>query len=297
MMGVSYEPTPGSFAAWAAQGLDVTMVDLYTITTQTGAVYLYSGADAAITQGARTWILGPGIERSRLRRTIGLSVDNLKLKVYADSRVTLGGINYLAALKNGAWTNADVLLEIAYIDKSGVIQGIVPKFAGKVGSVGPITRAEAQVEVRSAADLLSVMVPGEVYQPMCRNTLGDGLCGIALSSLQITTAAASVTDSTRRVVNVTGSGSLATSGWATLGQITMTSGANAGATRGIALHVANTPTSSTITTLRPWDYAIASGDTCTIQPGCAKTMAACSGFSNLAKFRGEPFVPAPETIV
>jgi len=297
MMGVSYEPSPGSFATWSASATDVTIVDLYTITAQTGAVYLYSGGDAAITQGARTWTLGPGFARSKLKRSVGLSVDSLKLTIYADARVTLGGIHYLTALKNGAWNNADLLLEVAYLDKLGVIQGIVPKFSGRFHISGGITRAELQGEVRSAADQLSVMVPGEVYQPMCRNTLGDGLCGVNLTALQVTTSATSATDSGRRVVSVAGSGGLANSGWANLGQITMTSGRNAGASRGIASHVANTPTNSTITTLRPWDYAIAPGDTCTIQPGCAKTMAACNGFSNIAFFRGEPFIPAPETIV
>ena len=39
------------------------------------------------------------------------------------------------------------------------------------------------------------------------------------------------------------------------------------------------------------------GDTFSVFPGCDKTKTTCAGkFSNIARFRGFPFVPVPETI-
>ena len=45
----------------------------------------------------------------------------------------------------------------------------------------------------------------------------------------------------------------------------------------------------------PLAFPPATGDTFTVSPGCARTTAACAGFSNSTRFRGCPFIPSPET--
>ena len=44
----------------------------------------------------------------------------------------------------------------------------------------------------------------------------------------------------------------------------------------------------------PYDPTV--GDTFSVYPGCDKTQAVCqSKFNNVARFRGFPFIPVPET--
>jgi uncharacterized phage protein (TIGR02218 family) len=52
-----------------------------------------------------------------------------------------------------------------------------------------------------------------------------------------------------------------------------------------------------ITVLQPLPAAVVSGDAFEIYPGCDKTKATCENkFANLIRFRGYPFIPAPETV-
>ncbi|MEI8325522.1 MAG: phage BR0599 family protein [Betaproteobacteria bacterium] len=70
-------------------------------------------------------------------------------------------------------------------------------------------------------------------------------------------------------------------------------GANAGIGRTIKAQAGGV-----LTSVQPWPSAVTIGDTFTVYPGCDKTQATCSSkFSNLARFRGYPYVPAPETII
>ena len=46
----------------------------------------------------------------------------------------------------------------------------------------------------------------------------------------------------------------------------------------------------------PLPAAVANGDTFQVWPGCDKVQATCSGkFANLARFRGQPYIPMAET--
>jgi uncharacterized phage protein (TIGR02218 family) len=73
----------------------------------------------------------------------------------------------------------------------------------------------------------------------------------------------------------------------------MTSGALAGQQRPIKKYTLGTP--NTLELMRPFPTAPAPGDTMDVAPGCDKLKATCTTkFSNLAHFRGEPFIPAPE---
>ena len=89
-------------------------------------------------------------------------------------------------------------------------------------------------------------------------------------------------------------GLAATDGYYTQGQITFTSGANAGITRTVKAYV---QASGAISLVLPLPAAPAAGDAFAIAAGCDLTMATCQGrFSNLIHFRGQPFTPPPETI-
>ena len=130
----------------------------------------------------------------------------------------------------------------------------------------------------------------DVYQPGCGNTLFDGSCGLLKASYQVANAATTTTDAARTTFTTTLA--QAADYWA-LGWAVGTSGANTGVGRTIKAY-----SGGVVTTIQPWPTAVAVADAFVFYPGCDKRMATCSGkFGNLVRFRGQPFVPAPETVI
>jgi uncharacterized phage protein (TIGR02218 family) len=164
-------------------------------------------------------------------------------------------------------------------------------FVGRVADI-VCDRYAAQITVKSDLELLDVQVPRDVYQAGCLNTLYDAACGKARAGYVATSTAAGATDARR----ITFAHSLAqAAGYFELGVCTFTSGANTGVSRTVKTHTTGAP--GYVTVLQPWPFAVASGDAYSIYPGCDKTRATCnSKFSNLGRFRGMPFIPAPETV-
>lgn len=293
----TWEPTEGGLVIWLNANRQAVPVDLWTITLLGGAVLRYSGGDAPITVAGLTWGLGPGLQRGRRRQTIGVSVDTLSLKVLADSTVLVAGTPILQALAKGAFAGATVKLERAFLDDARVCRGVVPNFYGRVGAIG-VGRSGATVEVRSHAELLDVMIPGDVYQPGCRNTVFDPQCGLSAAAFTVTGAASTAGDATRRVIASTSAAVIAKpAAWADLGVLSFTSGLNAGASRTVRSHALGAGTAS-IVAVYPFPFAIGAGDAFTLRAGCNKSKDGdcTSKFSNLARFRGEPYIPAPETV-
>lgn len=299
MKAPSWEPSGGAMVAWLNINTKARPVDLWTITLAGGAQVLrYSGGDVPITVAGTTWALGPGLQRSRVRQSVGVAVDSLSVTLLADSSVLVNGTPILQALAKGAFAGATLRLERAFHDTAGVCKGVVPVFYGRFGSI-KTSRSSASIEVRSHAELLDVMIPSEIYQPGCRNTLFDTQCGLAVASYTVTGTTSAVGDVTRRITTTTSSAVIAKpTAWADLGVMAFTSGANAGQSRTVRTHVLASGT-ATMTAAYPWPFAVASGDAFTLRAGCnkAKTGDCSTKFSNLAKFRGEPYIPAPETVV
>ncbi|AOJ62496.1 hypothetical protein WJ32_08515 [Burkholderia ubonensis] len=82
-------------------------------------------------------------------------------------------------------------------------------------------------------------------------------------------------------------------GYFAYGKVTFTSGANAGLTGAV-----KTSATGSVTLGMPMPNPIHVGDTYTIVAGCDKQVGTCSGrYNNIVHFRGEPYVPGPDTIL
>lgn len=292
-----WEPEPGALVAWLNANRQAMPVDLWTITLVGGTVLRYSSADVPVAVLGNTWALGPGMRRGQRQQRVGVAVDTLSLTIYADDAVLVGGVPIMQALAKGLFTGATVALSRAFLDAAGVCKGVVPDFFGRVGAVRA-GRSQASVDVRSHAELLDVMIPADVYQPGCRNTLFDAQCGISAAlytSAGITSAAGDVT---RRIIT-TVSASIVDkpTAWADLGVLAFTGGANAGIGRTVRTHINNSGT-ATVAVVYPFPFAIGAGDAFTLRAGCNKVADGdcVVKFSNRARFRAEPLVPAPETV-
>lgn len=289
MRTVAWETSTGALAAFLNSATQVHMADLFTFTLTGGTAVRYTSADAPVTANSLTFDRGPAIKRGTTKLAVGISVDTLELTLNADASVTVGGVPLLQLIAGGWLDGARVSLERVFSAAPGATWvGGLGLFSGRVAEV-KTTRFEASIGVHSDAELLDVMIPRNVYQPGCSNTLFDATCGLLKASYAVTGTATSVTNATRTAFST---GLAQAADYFALGWAVGLTGANAGVGRTIKAFA-----SGLVTTVQPWPAAVAIGDTFTVYPGCNKTQATCtSKFSNVVRFRGYPYVPAPETI-
>lgn len=270
-----------------ATGGPFVKADLWTITLTNGTVLRWTSADEPLTVGGSTFAVGPPLERGNVSWKLGLQVDQLKLTIHDDESTTINGAHLVVA----AWQNlldfAQVRLDRFVSDTwTNTAVGSVEYFTGIVGDVS-VHGKTIEVTVESELAQLKATFPRTYVLPSCANTLYDGVCGLVEANFtQAGTVGASPT-----ATSFTLSGITEADGYYALGKIKFTSGANAGQVRAVKSYVGGV-----VTLMYPL-YAIpTAGDTVDAIAGCDKLRATCSGrFSNLAHFRGFPYVPDPAT--
>jgi uncharacterized phage protein (TIGR02218 family) len=286
-----WETSPGALAALLNSGAPLQGCDLYTITLANGQVLRWTSADAPIIGNGQIWALGPGIERTRCKWSIGVEVDTMTITLVADAArpVPIGGVPLLAYIARGGFMRARVQVDRCFwgIGATAPV-GALLWFAGRVGEVPEVDRHGAQLTVKSELELLTVQVPRELYQSGCLRTVYDSECGLSTAAFQAAGAATSISSVGRTVFT---SNLTQASGFFDLGTLTWTSGGNAGVSRTVKSQVGGE-----IGLLSPLPAAVAVGDSFTILPGCDGLQSTCSSkFSNLARFKGQPYIPQAET--
>lgn len=284
-----YEQAPGALATLLNTVTQIVVQDLYTLTLPGGQVLRWSGSDVPVTVGANTWVLGPGLERGRLKWSTGIVVDTLDMRVYTDGSHTISGVPLIGYVARGGLDNARLQVDRAYrASHTTPVVGVLLGFVGRVADVKP-DRTMISVQVKSDTELLDVMVPREVYQPACLNTLYDAACGVSRAARTVSGVATQASNSTRTAF---GHNRPEAQGYFDLGVVDFTSGLNAGVSRTVKTHV-----SGSITLLNPLPFAVAVGDAYSVRPGCDRLQATCSSkFANIIRFRGQPYIPAPESV-
>ncbi len=268
------------------------MADLYTITLNNGSVLRWTAADKSISYGGHTWTRGPLLDRGVISNKIGLETSAFDLTIGATSADTVGGVALIPFIRANGLDGATVLLERAYMATwSSAVTGTLIDFSGLVTSVKGIGPIEATVTVSSWMVRLNNNVPPDLYQPACLNTLFDSHCTLLAADFQ-TSGAVAGSGMTQLTFNTN---LTQADGYFDQGKIVFTSGANNGLVRAVKsyLHASGAMRLSLALPVAP-----TAGDTFHAYPGCDLLKATCSGkFSNLIHFRGQPFVPVPETAV
>jgi uncharacterized phage protein (TIGR02218 family) len=166
----------------------------------------------------------------------------------------------------------------------GNVAATIHLFEGRVAAVDP-THTEVKIQVKSLLEILDSAWPRNLYQPACCHQVYGTGCGLARASYQTNATATGGTNT--RINWATGR----PAGYFDQGVIVFTSGNNSGARRTIKKSDA-----SGLDISLPLPFPAASGNTFQIVPGCDKTHITCNNkFGNLARFRGFPWVPPPET--
>lgn len=299
MRRAKWESSGGALAALLNGGgnRQLVMADLYTITTPGGLTLRYTNAQRAVTVNGTTWSTGPIVTRSRTRLSVGLEVDTLDLQLAADASVTVGGLPLLQFIARRGFDDARLVLDRSFApDVGAAVTGTLELFAGRITAPRNITRIECRLSVNSDTELLDVKVPRNVYQPPCMNTLYDAACGVSRAAHTASSTAQSATNATRIYFT---HNLAAAAGTYDLGVVEFTSGANAGIARTVRSYETVVGSGvNRITLMSPLPAAVAIGDAYTIRKGCDRQQSTCnSKFSNLARFRGTPYVPTPESIL
>lgn len=291
-----WEPSPGHLVAWLLNNKEAKPIDLWSITLQNGTELLYSGADVAVTVNSKTYSLGPHFERERVSQRMGVSVDSMRVSVVATDADTINGVPFLRAVAQDAFRGADVSVAWCFLDMANQPQGMVGGFAGRFGDVTGATRHKATFTVRSKLSLLDTQVPGEVYQPGCKNRLFSGRCGVSEASFTVSGTVASATADRRQITSTSAAVIAKPTGWAALGTLRFTSGPNNGQSRPVRVHTLAGGV-ATLQAIYPFPFIPLAGNTFQLLAGCDKTYSTCSTkFANGVRFRGEQFVPPPESI-
>lgn len=280
-------------AALFDSGKTLVTADLVTITLSGGTALRWTSYDRAVSVDGTTWLLGPGLQTSRLKWTAGTEVDTLTVSLIGDAGTLVNGSPMMPFINGGGLDGAKVQVWRAFTDDPGnAWVGRLHRFTGTVSDIDRPSRNEAVVSVRSIFELLNVMLPRNVYQSQCTATLYDTACGISKAAKTVSGTVTTATDSLR--LTFAASGLAQAAGYFDLGAVRITSGASAGVMRTVRKHTAG----GVIQLVQPLPTALAAGDTFQVYPGCDRSQATCGGkFSNSLRFRGYPFIPSAESVL
>jgi len=288
-LGADLKAASPALIALLNSSTQFVMADLYTFTLVGGSVLRYSSAPKAIVANGFTFALGPKFERSKTNTVIGTQVDELDIKIYAETTDLIGATPWLQAAWQGQLDGALLQLERAFMPIYGdTSPGTVVLFAGRISDID-CSRTGIDMKCRSHLELLNIQMPRRLWQPSCNHVFGDAMCQFDRTSLQTSFGCLSRSTETQilSTVNPTPAGLYVQ------GTITGLNGANAGDSRTIS-----GMSNGTVSVKLVFLSSPAVGDQFQLLPGCDRSLATCTNvFNNPVHFGGVPFVPTQETAV
>lgn len=252
----------------------------WKVTRTDGTVYGFTDHDVDLPVSGVTYAAATGYTRTAIRTESNLAVDNLDVAgALSASAITE------ADLVAGLWDYAAV--EIFEVNWADLTQGTLKHRKGRLGEVKS-GKLAFEAELRGLAQFLQQQI-GRTYGPDCDAVFGDTRCGLSLGAYTVTGTLTGVTSN--RVF--TDSGRAEAAQYFAYGKITFTGGANSGRSMEVKSFA-----SGAFTLFMPMPYTVAIGDTYTAIAGCDKTAATCkTTFSNLANFRGFPFMAGTDQML
>lgn len=284
---------PTALADFLRDAAEFVRADLYSFTLTGGTVLRYASCGMPVSVGGETWNVGPPIQDAGVQSSRSVTVSTVDITVLGDERFLVNGVQFLDFVENLGLDGATIRIDRAFAASWGAMASAGPvgtycRFSGRFSEAKELGATQVVITASSFLDCLSSTFPAEVYQSSCLNTFGDANCGVNVAAL----AASGTVSAAPSTQTSFGTSLTAADGYFTLGALTFTSGANAGVSRSVQAY-ANAGGAVTLTA--PVPAAPAPGDAFTVTPGCLLSMAACQGWNNLARFRGQPFIPPPST--
>lgn len=263
-------------AHYAAGG--TTMCRLWKCTRRDAQIFGFTDHDVGLTYGGVAYQPRSGFTTSALKTAGDFSVDNLELQGLLESDAITP-----EDIEAGLWDGATIeLLEVNWADLTMGDNVLRIGTLGQIQHVGTTYTAE----LRGLMHKLQNNV-GRIVTPSCDTELGGPLCKIDLEALRGTSTVTAVAD----LRNFTASVLAGAAGYFGFGEVTWTSGANAGMRMEVSTHAAG----GVLKLALEMPHPILPGDTFTIVPGCDRSKAMCKAkFDNVINFRGFSFVPGTD---
>jgi uncharacterized phage protein (TIGR02218 family) len=270
-----------------------TIAHALRVTRSDGVVKAYTTYRVDQTINGVTYLSSPGLDVSQLEQTSGFAVATINLTTLDD-----GEVFTFFDLMSRVWENSSyTIFRYNYLDSNIASLGSVPIDTMSTGTIGVITRARNMVsaELRDLRQKLQHNI-GESSSKLCRNRLGDARCGVVLTgSPNQFTAFGSVSAVDSNQVFYAANRNEAV-GWYDDGELTWTTGPNAGLTMAIkAYEDAGSPSSSTkkFTLKFQCIGTVAVGNAFSLVAGCRKRLEedCVAKFNNGRRHGGEPHRP------
>lgn len=264
----------------------IAFADCFTFTLLTGVVLTYTNVDQpVIYNGATFSALGPLVQGLKYKASVGLEVDKQQITIAARPVDLVSGAPFLTALRDGAFDGATLQRDRVFLTAiGGTVVGGVTLFHGRISTIDVVGRTTATLTVASDLVILDYAMPSNIYSPSCLHTLYDVGCAVIRGTYASNGMIAS--GSTASTIAFAGAQSSHAQG-----AIVFLSGVNAN-TRATVKSVVS---GSSLNLIYPLPTPCVIGDSFTVYFGCDHTRGTCqSVFSNLANYRGFPFVPPPQ---
>jgi uncharacterized phage protein (TIGR02218 family) len=257
-----------------------TLATCWRVARRDGVVLGFATHDRALVIDDVTYRGSSGFSPSAVASSNDLSVDNLDVAGALSSSAISE-----ADLRDGRYDFAAI--EIFQVNWADLSQGRLVLATGSLGEVS-IDDNRFSAEIRGLAQGLQ-QPAGEAYSPDCRADLGDARCKVNLAGFTVAGAATAATSP--RAFTDTARGE--SDGWFDYGLLTWVTGANAG----LSVEVKSFA-GGAFTLFDAMPAAIQAGDLYCVRAGCDKRFATCKvKFANVVNFRGEPFVPGPDSML
>lgn len=256
------------------------------LTRADGVVQGFTSDNTSFQFGGVIYEASAAGDPSSIRATEGVGIDNLDFVGLIDSsRVTEVDISA------GRYDNA--LVELFVINPNDFSMGIITLITGYIGDID-FQDGTYTAEIRSLFQRLSQQI-GELTSALCRvKRLGDSRCKVDLAPFTFTRTLDTITSPTLMLF----AGDSNTAGYFTNGTLEMRSGPNKGFTTDIKEHTVTVSGKATIKLQLPFPFALTVGQVGVLVAGCDRKHTTCKAkFSNLANFRGEPFIPGTRQLL
>lgn len=287
------------YVQWSLGANRAIMAHLYSFQSPTGVFDYFTDMDLDINYNGIVWksssLRFEGLQR---KLSIGVSVDEQTLKIWAAPTDTLFGANFLANAESGLLDGVIIVrYRIIWPFNSGNVALDVEQtplaffalFTGFTSNIvkGGITHVE--MKVKSPLVKLNVNMPRNYFQAGCLWTLFDSGCTLHKASFVV----AGIVGAGPTVLIIPKTGGIAVPTGAdgianyAKGRLQFTTGANSG------LQVLiNTNDATNLYLAYPLAQVPAPGDHFNFYPGCSKSENTCDlKFANKANYRGYDKVP------
>lgn len=263
-----------------------TLCWCWRISRDDGVVMGFTDHDEALTFDGTAFEPETGLIPSEIRSNTDLAVDAQDGEgVLQSDRITETDI------LDGRWDNA--VVEVWRVNWQNAAERVLLRS----GAIGQIRRGRLAfvAEMRSLSHVLGQAV-GRLFQGTCDAELGDDRCKVNLEDPAYK-GSGSVSDVLRDRAFAASGLSDFDAGWFALGELTWSTGANAGRSAEVMMHEISGG-SVVLTLLEAPVRGIEVGDTFAVYAGCDKRGKTCSAkFANIYNFRGFETIPGQDAII